>query len=69
MEAVPSIRPLRACLFLDGSIEAEVAVRGVVLPVKLSLGRSAPPWQCWGRADRHRPQPSTRGSVRRRMPR
>jgi hypothetical protein len=40
MEALPSIRPLRARLFLDGSIEGEVAVPGVELPVKLSIGRS-----------------------------
>jgi hypothetical protein len=37
---VPSIRPLRARLFLDGSIEAEVTIPGVELPVKLSIGRS-----------------------------
>jgi hypothetical protein len=40
MEALPTMRPLRARLFLDGSIEAEVAIPGVELPVKLSIGRS-----------------------------
>jgi hypothetical protein len=40
METLPSMRPLRARLFLDGSIEAEVAIPGVELPVKLNIGRS-----------------------------
>lgn len=41
MQPLPSMRPIRARLYLDGSIEAEVAVPGVELPVKLSIGRSA----------------------------
>ena len=36
----PTMRPLRARLLVDGSIEAEVAIPGVELPVKLSIGRS-----------------------------
>jgi hypothetical protein len=40
MEALLSMHPIRARLYLDGSIEAEVTVPGVELPVKLSIGRS-----------------------------
>jgi len=40
MDVLPIIRPLHARLFLDGSIEAEVSISGVELPVKLSIGRS-----------------------------
>ena len=40
MAALPFIRPLRARLLVDGSIEAEIAISGVDQPVKLSIGRS-----------------------------
>ena len=40
MDVLPTMRPLRARLFVDGSIEAEVSIPGVELPVKLSIGRS-----------------------------
>jgi hypothetical protein len=40
MEAQPIWRPLRARLFVGGSIEVEVAVAGVALPVKLAIARS-----------------------------
>ena len=40
MAALPFIRPLRARLLVDGSIEADVAISGVDQPVKLSSGRS-----------------------------
>ena len=40
MSDMPFIRPLRARLLVDGSIEAEVAISGVDQPVKLSIGRS-----------------------------
>ena len=40
MAALPFIRPLRARLLVDGSIEAEVSISGVDQPVKLSISRS-----------------------------
>ena len=40
MDVLPIIRPLRARLLVDGSIEAEVSISGVELPVRLSIGRS-----------------------------
>ena len=40
MDTLPTMRPLRARLFLDGSIDGEVAIPGVQLPVKISIGRS-----------------------------
>jgi hypothetical protein len=40
MDVLPTMRPLRARLLVDGSIEAEVSISGVDVPVKLSSGRS-----------------------------
>ena len=40
MDVLPTMRPLRAQLLVDGSIEAEVSIPGVEQPVKLSIGRS-----------------------------
>ena len=40
MDVLPTMRPLRARLLMDGSIEAEVSIPGVEQPVKLSVGRS-----------------------------
>ena len=40
MDVLPTMRPLRARLLVDGSIEAEVAISDVEPPVKLSIGRS-----------------------------